>query len=63
MEYIIKGQVRRGGGEPQKACWDGRSWTRNKAKVYPSMAAAQKAANAMNVRLIDSIAIMPLGCK
>jgi predicted lysophospholipase L1 biosynthesis ABC-type transport system permease subunit len=61
--YVIMGYVRRGGGPPQKASWDGRSWTRQKAKVYPSMAAAQKAANAMNVKLVDSVTIMPIGCR
>lgn len=64
MEYVIMGYVRRGGGkEAQKASWDGRSWTRDRAKVYPSMAAARKAADALDIRLIESIAVMPIGCR
>lgn len=64
MPYVIMGFVRRGGSrEPQKSSWDGRSWTKNKAMVYPSQAAAQKAAYGIKINLVDSFAIFPVGCK
>jgi hypothetical protein len=63
MEHVIGGYVKRG-GRRVRAHWTGRAWSRTKGMIYPTAAAARKAADAIDVTNVDSIAIYeaPPGC-